>query len=407
MNFAFLGKMIPDSIANAVSAYSKNNMQEAANALQWHIYNGLCQNIGAGIHIINVLPIGSFPKYYKRAFVKRELFQTDYNEYNLNIGFCNIRFLRNYILPFKIERALLEWCGKSDNNRVVFVYTLSLPFIKAIEKVKKKYPSLIVCAIVADLPNMISLSSSDNKVVKLFRKMSSKSCYAKLEVFDAYVLLTKQMADYMRIKQPYCVVEGIATKPLQTPNFSFSQLEKRMILYTGTLHKRFGILNLVKAFMMIPGENYELVICGIGDSEDEINKAVVEDKRISFLGQKSRKEILELQQEAYILVNPRQNIEEYTKYSFPSKNLEYLSSGRPLVAYKLDGIPQEYDEFIFYVKDNTISSLAEKIIEVCELPTDILIERCEKAYSFVQNEKNEIKQTEIILNMLNQKYLTK
>ena len=38
-------------------------------------------------------------------------------------------------------------------------------------------------------------------------------------------------------------------------------------------------------------------------------------------------------------VNPRQNNEEFTKYSFPSKTMEYLASGVPVVAYKLDGIP--------------------------------------------------------------------
>ena len=64
MNYAFLGKMIPEHMMGQVAEYSKNNMQDAANALQWHLYNGLCQNTNNGIHIINVLPVGSFPQYY-------------------------------------------------------------------------------------------------------------------------------------------------------------------------------------------------------------------------------------------------------------------------------------------------------------------------------------------------------
>lgn len=66
-------------------------------------------------------------------------------------------------------------------------------------------------------------------------------------------------------------------------------------------------------------------------------------------------------------MNPRQNNEEFTKYSFPSKTMEYLSSGIPVVAYKLDGIPDEYDQYIQYVADDSIESLKKKLVEVCEM----------------------------------------
>ncbi|MBO7310309.1 MAG: hypothetical protein J6U86_02815, partial [Clostridia bacterium] len=109
------------------------------------------------------------------------------------------------------------------------------------------------------------------------------------------------------------------------------------------------------------------------------------------------------QAKATVLVNPRQNNEEFTKYSFPSKNLEYLSSGKPLVAYKLDGIPDEYDDVIIYVEDNSIRALADKLTEVCEYDKQKMSEHCKRAYEFVMTQKNEVKQTERILNMLREK----
>ena len=113
-----------------------------------------------------------------------------------------------------------------------------------------------------------------------------------------------------------------------------------------------------------------------------------------------RDEILELQRNATILVNPRQNNEEFTKYSFPSKNLEYLSSGTPLVAYKLDGIPEEYSNYINYVEDDSIESLKRKLMEVCEDVNGVAHERALSAFEFVKNEKNAQKQTEKIKKML-------
>lgn len=400
MNCAFLGLMIPQKLKKEVMSLSSHNMQDAADALQWHFYEGLCKNLNDGIYIINTLPVGSYPQYYKKPFLKSSNFSTKYKRQNLNVGFCNIKLIRNYFLSQKIEKALFEWCVENEDNRVVFMYTLSAAFLKAIEKVKKKVPSLKVCAIVADLPNMASLSSTDGFWLKLFRKYVSDSAYSKINLVDMFVLLTKQMADYMRITQPYCVVEGIATSSKTMPDFSLNSSEKRTILYTGTLHRRFGISNLIEAFNLIKDERYELVLCGIGDLEKEIIYAASKNARIRYLGQKPRSEILQLQKKASVLVNPRQNNEVFTKYSFPSKNLEYLSSGRPLVAYKLDGIPDEYDKYIYYVEDNTVETLAQKLVEICEMPDEQLKKHCQDAYFFVQTKKNDVEQTKIILKLL-------
>ena len=55
---------------------------------------------------------------------------------------------------------------------------------------------------------------------------------------------------------------------------------------------------------------------------------------------------------AAVLVNPRPNNEEYTKYSFPSKDIEYLLSGKPTVAFLLDGMPKCYQDFLYVVDQN-------------------------------------------------------
>ncbi len=399
MNYAFLGRMIPPSMADGVAKSSRKNMQDAANALQWHIYEGLCQNTDAQIDILNVLVVGSYPQYYKKPFIKREKFSAKYGDNNINIGFCNVKAIKNYFIARGVKKELLAWCEQSTENRFAFMYTLHSGFLSAVKAAKKKYPDLKACAIVADLPNMASLSSKTSFLQRHFAKSCSDSTYAQLDTLDAFVLLTEQMADYLKIKVPYCVMEGIATKPSEEPDFK-NLCEIKTVMYTGTLHKRFGILNLVEAFSLIKNDNYRLVLCGVGDAENEIRAAAEKDSRIEFLGQITRDEVLTLQKSATALVNPRQNTEEFTKYSFPSKNLEYLSSGKPLVAYKLDGIPNEYDDYIYYVDDNTIEALAERLIEVCESPAVQIEKHCRDAYDFVQTRKNEREQTKIILDKL-------
>ena len=68
---------------------------------------------------------------------------------------------------------------------------------------------------------------------------------------------------------------------------------------------------------------------------------------------------------ADVLVNPRPNNEEYTKYSFPSKNIEYLMTGKPVVAYMLDGMPAHYKKFLYEIPTGELN-FTNTIIETCE-----------------------------------------
>lgn len=406
-NVAFLTKLIPEQLREEVDRLSTDNLQEAASALEWNLYHGLCDNTNQPIRIFNILPLGSYPCYYKRPFVRSSRFSTPLCSDNANIGFCNVRMIRKYSQTLHTYRALKKWCRGHEGEKLLFVYTICSEFMSVISKLKRKFNHLTVCAIVADLPNMASLASDQNRILRRYISVRAKESYARLNNIDCFVLLTEQMAPYMRINQPYCVVEGIA--PETEGNPAYNNEEDRgikTIFYSGTLHKQFGIMNLLEAFSGIDKKNYRLVVCGIGDAQDEIAAAVAKDDRIRYLGQLPREKVLQMQGSATVLVNPRQNVGEYVKYSFPSKNLEYLQSGRPLVAYKLDGIPDEYDDYIFYVRDNSVSALREKLTEVCEnSETDGVLGKCSAAKVFIKEHKNAKVQTAVIIDMLEAKGL--
>lgn len=398
MEYAFLTMLIPEQMAEEVANRSTRNMQDAANALQWHLYEGFCANFQEPITLFNVLPVGSFPQYYSKPFIKKTVFDDEANQGHVNIGFCNVKLVRKWNQPKQIFAQLKKWCEKNKGDKTLFVYTVSAPFMTAVAKLKKRFPELRVCAIIADLPDMSSLSTNKSLLQRLFEKKLAADSYSAIGCVDAFVLLTRQMADYMKIDKPFVVMEGIST--FTEPQEKKECSDLKTILYTGTLHKRFGVLNLVEAFRAIDDPNYRLVICGVGDCETEIAQYARDDSRIAFKGQLKREDVLKLQQEATVLVNPRQNNEEFTKYSFPSKNLEYLSSGIPLVAYKLDGIPDEYDEYINYVEDNSIEALRDKLIDVCEDVNGLARKCAVKAVSFVRVEKNAQKQTLKIKQMV-------
>lgn len=390
--------MIPQEMADEVKRNSSNNMADAANVLEHNLMEGFSMNLPTPPKIINVLPIGSYPRYYHKAFVKKTTFQLCGRSDHENLNFCNIKFIRNYFIERAVYKTLKTSCEAKKGEVVLCIYSASAEFLTVAEKLKKKYPNLIVCDIIADLPGMTNLSNKKSALLERFIDYKAKKSLDCLECVDCFVLLTKQMADYLRIKKPYCVVEGIVSK---TQQFEKKETLEKTILYSGTLHQKFGIMNLVNAFSQIEDPNYRLVICGIGDSEQAIKDATKVDSRISFLGHLSRNEVIEWQKKATVLVNPRQNNGEFTKYSFPSKTMEYLSSGIPVVAYKLDGIPDEYDQYIQYVADDSIESLKKKLVEVCEMAREERQELGNIGRNFVLTQKNSKIQVRKIQTLIN------
>ena len=397
MKYGFLTTLVPQNLEQRVRQLSKHNMQDAATALQWNLIEGFHQNLQQDIRLFNILPIGSFPQYYGKMFVETCNFETPFSKENRNIGFCNVKLLRKYHQPLCVYRELRKWCAADQEERTLFVYTIDNTFMQAVSNLKREFPNLNVCAIIADLPDMSSLSEKKGMLEKYFIANQASKAYANISCVDAFVLLTKRMVDYIGIEKPWIVMEGIASK---TKTVEPGHAEHKTILYTGTLHKRFGVITLVESFRKIQGEDYRLVLCGVGDSEPEIRKQAQMDRRICFMGQVTREEALRLQQEAMVLVNPRQNNEEFTKYSFPSKTMEYLASGVPVVTYKLDGIPDEYDAYLNYVEDNSPESLAAKLVEICNLDEDTRKEMGQRGAEFVLKNKNAVAQTKRILSLL-------
>ena len=146
---------------------------------------------------------------------------------------------------------------------------------------------------------------------------------------------------------------------------------------------------------------YELWLCGGGELTDYIIEQSQKFNNIKYFGYVSTEKIQELQMMATVLINPRKNDAEYTKYSFPSKTMEYLASGKPVIGYILDGYPKEYISYLNCPNDESDDALKNKIIEICSLSFDCRKKMGEKSRDFIINKKNPVNQCEKIISMLN------
>ena len=107
-----------------------------------------------------------------------------------------------------------------------------------------------------------------------------------------------------------------------------------------------------------------------------------------------------MQHEATILVNPRTSKGEYTRYSFPSKTMEYLLAGRSIIINRLPGIPKEYYDYVYTPKDESVEAFAECISNVLSIDDEKREERAKAGHDFVIERKNSKMQMRRVIEMI-------
>ena len=381
---------------------SKGNVQNAANVLQTKILDGF---IGSdkveSIDVVNMPYIGSFPSFYKKINFKTNKKNIQLNQKTCiyNVDFNNFFFLKNFFRMFfsffkfykilKSKKIDLEDC-------IFFVYAMHLPFLMSAFFLKKIFPSVKFYVIVPDLPEyMVDRKGFFAIVNKVFSILS----YGIVNTLDGVVILTKQMKDKFSSQLSSVVMEGIASNNdfLKLKSSSFEK--ENFLLYSGTLDNRYGLKILIDSFNELDSGNMtELYICGDGPDKNVILDAISNNSKIRYLGLLPREEVLILQKKAKLLINPRNDMSEFTKYSFPSKTLEYMSSGTAVLMYKLSGMPSEYLQYLYIVEND--SSFKEKLINLSNEDMEILIQKGEKARNFVNEFKNPIYQINRIIGSI-------
>ena len=85
--------------------------------------------------------------------------------------------------------------------------------------------------------------------------------------------------------------------------------------------------------------------------------------------------------------------------SLSFSNLEYMSSGTPVLTSKLPGMPKEYHKYVFLFEEETIEGYSKTLAEVLDYPTEVLIKKGQDAKEFVLSKKNNKIQTKKILEL--------
>lgn len=258
----------------------------------------------------------------------------------------------------------------SSDKTILIVYNTMSMFALPVLKIASKYKCKAV-AIVADLP----IREKKNFI----RKMEDKTQEKLISQFDGLIPLTKHIPEQFAPNIPYCVIEaGCNEENYSNDNEKYESRKSKKVVFSGTLNVLSGIELIIDAMQFVEGHDIELHIYGDGPLREVVNKATM-NKSVIYHGRVSNEQMLSIQKKADLLVCPRCADNYTTKYTFPSKILEYICAGVPVLSNRLMGIPDEYEEYINYSKSEDAEDWGNAIVDIVENNRAVYCEKAEKA----------------------------
>ncbi len=268
----------------------------------------------------------------------------------------NISGLKNIICLISSFFKTLHICKNKGCVVVCDVLNISVALGATLAAKVLKRQSV---GIVTDVPELMVTGHSEKQV---------KLCHKVINNCDKFVFLTEAMNERLNPKgKPYIIIEGVCDSHVDEQSLSQPENSIKKCFYAGLLDVEYGVKNMVDGFLKADIDGAELHICGKGPYEGELKSIAEKDKRVIFHGSVLNKDVVIMEKSCDLLINPRPVSGEFTKFSFPSKILEYMSSGTAALATDLPGIPKDYFDYLLKIDDDTSSGIAKAIEKALSL----------------------------------------
>lgn len=385
MNILYLGYFCNEDIFNAlVEAGSKSS--HARQQFETNLLDGLMQAmVNDKLEIISYLPEIDIVK--KNAGNGEE-----YKGIRIKYLWCNKKRIGSLIKAAYQNKYLIKrWIKQTrDDKQVILTYSVNPLLVIPAFLLRRRYhvPIVTVCS---------EISTFRRKGSMGFASFISRKIASVLDnSFDGYILLTEAMNEIVnKAGRPSIVVEGIAAGTVEKRK-DFQK--KKAVLYAGGLTQDNGIEILLEGFAGLDQPEIELWIYGEGPLEELVKQYANKYANISFLGIRPHEEILEKEKEAMLLIAPRFSSNEFTKYSFPSKTIEYMSSGTPVILTRLLGIPEEYFRYAYVLEDENAKGVQKMLEKLLMIDQEELAYKGMMAKEFICNNKASWKQGKRIVD---------
>lgn len=384
LQVGFVGSVVPTAMGRETHAFSP-----AGNKFQVNLVEHLGRTAGASVQTFAVRPLAAFPGDRVMAFGGRRVALDDTGAAARLVPFVNVRGLKEASLAASFAAHLAGWAAahRAAGPRALLVYNLFSPLALPVLATARAW-GVPAVAIVADLPFIYGSGG----VKGVLERMDFRAQLAMLRRFDGLVVLTRHIAEDFAPGVPWMLMEGAAAEAdgaPAAPAAPGADAGERVVMYSGMLNEMNGIPALLDAFDRLREPGWKLWMYGGGPLQERVRAAARRDGRIEYHSwdRVPADEVRRRQRQATVLVNPRPSAQAVNRYTFPSKLMEYLSSGTATVSTPMPGIPLEYHPWLELAEDEGAEGLAQAIRRAAARPAAERAARGARARDWILREK--------------------
>lgn len=231
----------------------------------------------------------------------------------------------------------------------------------------------------------------------------SRRLYARFQLraiqkYDVVIGLSETTRRYLKPNQRFLCVEGGIDQDVYDYFGQVSAEDQQhedgitTYMYAGILEPVTGVDMMLNAFSQIGNPSVRLKISGKGSFQKLVEDAAKQDDRITYLGCVPYEEYLSNLKQADVLVNPRNMNLPENENNFPSKIMEYLATGKPIISTRFPGW-EKYNKYITFC-ESTVDGL-QAALETVDIGRDHAKEQRKFAAGFLWS--NQVKRIHSLL----------
>lgn len=375
----YLGALTPDK-----PEYRNAATSTAANLFQANFLTTLREVGHLDATVRAYFPIPSFPRS-KKLFCWPKTENIAGGIPARSLAHINLGPLKILTLGISAAWAALCWGvrNRKSTNKVVLCYNLNAPpafFLRPVCRLLK----MKLVPFIGDIyiPGEVI---ADNWM----RRLEFKTQTGLIPKVDGLLVCNRAIVEDFAPEREALLIEGGVRESLvrdfeARPRHSGDTFN---LVFAGQLSDLNGVQLLLKAVKLLDMPSLRVTILGGGEYADEVRDAAKEDPRICYRGLVAHYDVLAAYADADLLVNLRRTVYDTHRYVFPSKVVECLATGRPLLSTLTGHVVEEFGEFVFLLDQETPEGLAQRLQEIADMPMAERIALGTRAQQYVLHNK--------------------
>lgn len=348
-----LGFTVPDDLAAELFAIDPMPAVQT-HRFAWSLARSLKAAFGE-VRLLSTCPVQDYPLVSRLLFRRQAVVQDGIR--GVAVGFVNFIIVK-HVTRLLSGVLMLPTLLRRWRVNIVFVHGTHTPWL-FLALILRLF-GLPIVHVLTDLPGVAL--PTDRKIRVVLKAVDRALVGCLLSGAAARIALAPDLIRAYPSVERTLVFPGILSSTWQkhVDELQRTPPETFTVVYAGGVSAAYGVDLLLEAALLLP--DVKFLIIGTGDQVSKISGGQIPN--VNYLGFLPPNRLAQQLLSASVLINPRPSVPEFSRSSFPSKLLEYLSTGLPVLTTRISSIPEEIEGFFSYIEEETPQGIANAIVRL-------------------------------------------